>query len=201
MAGIVKREAMAGPVRSKMIAGAMELLARRGLQATSFSEVLARTGAPRGSVYHHFPDGKDQLVAAALDRASALALAFLEHESKADPVRLTQRFFAMWRGVLERSELSAGCAVLAVAVATDSDALLDHTATIFRGWREHLAALLVRGGVPAEAAARFATTLIASAEGAVVLSRAERSLEPLDLVAAELVAQARRLQDSPKGVP
>jgi TetR/AcrR family transcriptional repressor of lmrAB and yxaGH operons len=184
---------MAGKVRTKMIAGAMELLAQRGLQATSFSEVLARTGAPRGSVYHHFPEGKDQLVGEALDRASALALAFLEHESNADPVRLTQRFFAMWRGVLERSELSAGCAVLAVAVATDSDALLDHTATIFRGWREHLAALLARGGVPAPAAARFATTLIASAEGAVVLSRAERSLEPLDLVAAELVAQARKL--------
>jgi AcrR family transcriptional regulator len=186
---------MAGDVRAKMIAGAMELLARQGLQATSFSEVLARTGAPRGSVYHHFPAGKDQLVTAALDRASALALAFLAREANADPVRLTQRFFAMWRGVLEQSQLNAGCAVLAVAVAADSEALLDHTAAIFRSWREHLAALLVRGGVPAAPAARFATTLIASAEGAVVLSRAERSLEPLDLVAAELVAQAHRLRD------
>ena len=49
-----------------MIDGAIRLLAKRGLQATSFSEVLALTGAPRGSIYHHFPEGKDQLIGAVL---------------------------------------------------------------------------------------------------------------------------------------
>jgi TetR/AcrR family transcriptional repressor of lmrAB and yxaGH operons len=56
---------MARDVRDRMIDGAIRLLAQRGLQATSFSEVLELTGAPRGSVYHHFPEGKDQLVSAA----------------------------------------------------------------------------------------------------------------------------------------
>ena len=50
-----------------MVAGAARLLASRGLQATSFSEVLELTASPRGSVYHHFPQGKEQLVKAALD--------------------------------------------------------------------------------------------------------------------------------------
>ena len=62
---------MAGEVRKGMVEGAMALLARRGLHATSFSEVLAATGAPRGSLYHHFPGGKDQLVAEAVDRIVA----------------------------------------------------------------------------------------------------------------------------------
>ena len=61
-----------GEVRDHMVQGAMTSLARRGLQATSFSEVLAATGAPRGSLYHHFPGGKHQLVAAAVDRAGTV---------------------------------------------------------------------------------------------------------------------------------
>ncbi|HTW86264.1 MAG TPA: TetR/AcrR family transcriptional regulator [Candidatus Sulfotelmatobacter sp.] len=184
---------MAGEVRAKMVAGAMQLLARQGLQSTSFSEVLALTGAPRGSVYHHFPDGKEQLVTAAIDHASALALAYVERAAGGDAEQITRRFFAMWHGVLEHSRLTAGCAVLAVAVAADTDTLLEHAASIFRGWRARLTELLVDGGLAQADAVRFATTLIAAAEGAVVLSRAERSLEPLELVADELAAQVRRL--------
>ncbi|HAM27085.1 MAG TPA: TetR/AcrR family transcriptional regulator, partial [Microbacteriaceae bacterium] len=45
-----------------MAEGAALLLAKHGLQGTSFSEVLELTGAPRGSVYHHFPNGKNQLI-------------------------------------------------------------------------------------------------------------------------------------------
>ena len=73
--GAKEREpAPAGDVRERMVDGAMALLARRGLQATSFSEVLAATGAPRGSLYHHFPAGKDQLVAEAVDRAGGVLI-------------------------------------------------------------------------------------------------------------------------------
>lgn len=54
-----------------MIRGATEVLGRRGLHATAFSEVLALTGASRGSIYHHFPGGKAELVEAALDDFSA----------------------------------------------------------------------------------------------------------------------------------
>ena len=68
---------MASDARSRMIAGAARLLAERGLQATSFSTVLAATGAPRGSIYHHFPGGKDELVTAALDATERHAVALL----------------------------------------------------------------------------------------------------------------------------
>lgn len=64
---IVREGRMARDVRARMVESAVELLARRGLLATSFSEVLERSGAPRGSVYHHFPGGKDELVGSALD--------------------------------------------------------------------------------------------------------------------------------------
>ncbi len=69
---------MAADTRDRMIAGAARLLAERGLQETSFSEVLELTGAPRGSIYHHFPDGKDQLIASAIDLAGSNAMAAID---------------------------------------------------------------------------------------------------------------------------
>jgi len=62
-------------VRTTMIDGAVRRLATHGVEGTSFAEVLAATGAPRGSVYHHFPGGKTELLHAALDLASERALA------------------------------------------------------------------------------------------------------------------------------
>ena len=101
---------------------------------------------------------------------------------------MTEAFFDLWRAVLVGSNIRAGCAVLAVTVATDSPDLLDHAASIFRAWRGLIADLFVEGGMAGDAAARLAATLVAASEGAVVVSRAERSLEPFELVAAELLA-------------
>jgi TetR/AcrR family transcriptional repressor of lmrAB and yxaGH operons len=171
-----------------MVESAVTLLAVRGLQGTAFSDVLARSGAPRGSIYHHFPGGKDQLVEAAIELSGARALKALEDIAGASPKAVTERFITLWRDVLERSRLRAGCAVLAVTVATDSPDLLSHAATIFRTWRERLAELYVAGGVTPTDAERLAATVIAATEGAVVVSRAEQRLEPFELVAEQLAA-------------
>ena len=192
---------MSNDARTRMIAGAAQLLARRGLQATSFSEVLELTGAPRGSVYYHFPEGKDQLVAAAVELAGTYALGILERKAGAGAIEVAQHFLGMWRDVLVQSKFEAGCAVVAVTVATESPDLLDHTARVFRAWRARLAALLERGGLAPRVATRFATTLVASAEGAVVLSRAEQSLEPFDLVAADLIARVEAMMPAARPTP
>jgi AcrR family transcriptional regulator len=188
-----EEQPMAGDVHDRMVEGAMALLARRGLQATSFSEVLAATGAPRGSLFHHFPAGKDQLVAAAVERAGAVLADAMEPVAGEPAEAVVARFLAIWRTVLTRSRCEAGCAVLAVAVATNSSEQLSQVATVFRAWRERLAELLGRGGLSSAQARRFATVLIASAEGAVVLSRAEQSLDSFEVVARHLIDEVRGL--------
>jgi hypothetical protein len=80
-----------------------------------------------------------------------------------------------------------------VTVATDSPALLQHAGAVFRSWRGQLAELFERAGLSGKDAAQFAATLVAASEGAVVLSRAEQSLEPFDLVADHLLAQVRSM--------
>jgi AcrR family transcriptional regulator len=187
---------MARGVRTKMVESAVTLLAKRGLQATSFSEVIEASGTPRGSLYHHFPAGKDELVGAALDLAAARALSSLEQLAGESASVVASTFLATWRLVLTRSQFRAGCAVLAVAVATDKPELLEQTAAVFRSWRGRLAELLELGGLSREDAKRMAALLVASTEGAVVLSRAEQSMEPFDLVAEQILDQVQRATGS-----
>ena len=171
----------------------MLMLATRGLQGTSFADVLEHSGAPRGSVYHHFPGGKTQLVSAAIEHASERALAFVDRAKAGSPRELTAVFLQLWREVLTRSRLEAGCSVLAVAVAADTPELRESAANIFRSWRSHLAGLLEQGGLSKGDAARFAAILVSASEGAVALSRAEKSLEPFELTASMLLDQVERL--------
>ncbi len=187
-----------GP-RDRMVDGAVRILARRGLQATSFSEVLDVSGAPRGSIYHHFPEGKDQMIGAALESAGAVAIELLDRKAGAPAVEVAAWFVHIWREVLIRSDFDAGCAVLAVTVETDSPELRAQAAQVFRTWRQRLAELLTQGGLAVHDADAAAALLIAGCEGAVALARAERSLEPFDLVAERLLADVGRLVVTPDG--
>jgi TetR/AcrR family transcriptional repressor of lmrAB and yxaGH operons len=175
-------------VKQRMIERAVILLALKGLQGTSFSEVLAASGAPRGSLYHHFPGGKDELVLAALKAAGDKAMTVLDHLEGKPADQVAQGFIELWRLVLEKSNFGAGCAVAAVTIAAESPVLLERAAEVFRDWRLRLSALLADGGIPEDRAPALAVTLICACEGAVVLSRAEQTFAPFDLVATEQLA-------------
>jgi len=182
-----------GDVRTNMVRGAAGLLATKGVEGTSFAEVLAATGAPRGSIYHHFPGGKSELVHAALDLVSSRALGVMDQMRGKPATEVVEGFLGLWRQLLDVSELTAGCAVVAVTVAGADVDLLEHAGMIFRDWTDHLAGLLVAGGVAEEQARRQAVMIIAATEGAVALCRAERSCQPFDVVAdglMEMVAAA-----------
>jgi TetR/AcrR family transcriptional regulator, lmrAB and yxaGH operons repressor len=171
-----------------MIERAAILLAKKGLQGTSFSEVLEASGAPRGSLYYHFPGGKVELVLAALTATCERALTLLDEIRGQPAAEVARKFVGLWRSVLERSDFSAGCAVAAVAVAADSQALEEGVAAVFRAWRSRLADVLAEGGIPPDRAPAIATTLVSAIEGAVIIARAERSFEPFDTMAAEQIA-------------
>jgi len=186
-------------VRARMVEGAVRLLATKGVEGTSFAEVLAATDSPRGSIYHHFPGGKPELLHAALDLASERGLAAMEATRGQPAVAVVQRFLGLWRELLDRSRLKAGCAVVAVTVAAADDDLLDHAGTIFRTWTERLTELCAAAGMNQESARRLAVTVIAATEGAVALCRAERSREPFEEVSATLLSLAGQAAALPAG--
>src|SRR5580692_7526114 len=126
------RDMAQGDVRTKMVKGAAGLLATKGVEGTSFAEVLAATDSPRGSVYHHFPGGKSELVHAALELVSTRALKVMESRRGDSAVAVVGQFLDLWRQLLDNSELTAGCAVLAVTVARSDPDLLDHAGSFSR---------------------------------------------------------------------
>jgi TetR/AcrR family transcriptional regulator, lmrAB and yxaGH operons repressor len=182
-----------------MVDGAVRLLATRGVEGTSFAEVLEATNSPRGSVYHHFPNGKPELLHAALDLASERGLAAMGATRGQPSAVVIERFLSLWRGLLEYSRLTAGCAVVAVTVAGSDEGLLVHAGTIFQTWTELLTDLCVAGGMEMESARPLAVTVIAATEGAVALCRAERSMEPFEHVENVLLALVDSVNAQPGG--
>src|ERR1700684_300010 len=90
-----------GAVRGRMAEGAVRLLATKGVEGTSFAEVLEATDSPRGSVYHHFPGGKPELLHAALDLASERGLEAMEATRGQPSAVVIEHFLALWRGLLD----------------------------------------------------------------------------------------------------
>lgn len=145
--------------RERMLRSTVALLSEYGAGATSIDRVLAHSGAPRGSVYHHFPGGRGQLVDEAVTTAGDVISGLIEAAvAGGDPLRSVDAFFALWRGRLLDSEFRAGCPVVAVAVETNDDAphLARSAAAVFARWNAALAELFVRHGLPAGRARRLA---------------------------------------------
>ena len=174
--------------RRRMIVSAALLMRERGVEATSFSAVLAHSGAPRGSIYHHFPGGKTQLVEEATRYggdfiAAGLAAALAEE----DPVGAVHRFCQSWREVLGESDFAAGCPVVAATLEGErTPAARDAAGAAFKRWEGLLIDAFERHGIAVARAASLATLAIAAIEGAIVVARAQRSSAPLERVTREL---------------
>jgi TetR/AcrR family transcriptional repressor of lmrAB and yxaGH operons len=173
---------MARETRARMVDAAVVALQQRGLEGMSFTEVLARSGAARGAIYHHFPGGKSQLVAEAAAKHGRDVLARLVDLSATTPRAVAEAFVDFARPVVEASSRGSGCAIAAVTlpVGDDGDELCQVAAAAFASWSGQLAAALSGAGLSAEDAADKAALLITLLEGAQVLSRAAGSTAPFD---------------------
>ena len=185
-----------------MVAGAADLMSRRGVNGTSMRDVVRHTGTPRGSISHHFPRGKQQLIEDAIVFAGKQVSGPLQHlKQDRGAIAGLREFIALWRKTLERSKFQAGCPVLAVAVeqfvndATERDGrpdaaaqgrLLDLADGVFADWQRIMVSALRREGVAPARARRLAALVIASTEGTVAMCRAARSAQPLEDVRQEL---------------
>ncbi len=174
--------------REKMIQSAALLIREHGVQGTSFSDVLTHSGAPRGSIYHHFPDGKTQLAAEATQWAGEYIVAgTVAALADGDPVAAIATFGRWWTTTLESSDYQAGCVIAAAAVEGEREPTVRAAAAAaFATWEDVFSGALQAHGVPASRARSLATLLIAAIEGAVILARATQTTTPLARVTHEL---------------
>ncbi len=186
---IVNGESVASDSRTKMVESAAALIGSQGMNATSFSDVLADSGAPRGSIYFHFPGGKSELARDAMLWTSEQVIAYLRTGSASSASDVVRHFVALFQHVADASQGAAGCAVAGVTIdlPAGDDELLTEAREAFRAWVELLAEQLRKVGVAKKQAREIALTCVASVEGALILCRAEGSAAPFDAVTKQLL--------------
>ncbi|MEU6183572.1 TetR/AcrR family transcriptional regulator [Streptomyces coeruleorubidus] len=178
--------------RERIVAGAADMISRRGLNATSIREMAKHARAPLGSTYHYFPEGKQQLATEAVRYTGEWVARRLRKELEAGPVAGLRAFLGLWRKIVVDSDFRAGCPVLAVSIeeppTNETPAALVAAVDVFDAWESLLADSLREHGAEREQAAQLATLVVAAVEGTVAMCRAKRSTQPLDHAAEQLQA-------------
>ena len=178
--------------RERMVRTAAQLIRTKGVSGTGLREVVDAASAPRGSLQHYFPGGKDQLVSEALLWMGSVAARrvdrVLSNLAEPSPSALFAGTVDLWRKEFVNLGYNGGCPLVAAAadVAATSDGLREVIARAFDGWVEPMTAALVQTGVPEERAGTLATLVISALEGAIILARIRRDTTPLDAVETEL---------------
>jgi TetR/AcrR family transcriptional repressor of lmrAB and yxaGH operons len=187
----MKKERTKGAeTRAKMVSTMAKLLQLRGYHGTGLSEIIKKSGTPKGSLYYHFPKGKEQLAAAALlesgDDFAAKLRVSLSHET--NPARAIELACTTLAQELVDSNFEAGCplATVALEAASHSEPIRLACVEHFQGWQELIAKMLQGSGVEEERAVELAVTALSTIEGALMLSRVRRSTEPLEQVGRQL---------------
>src|SRR5947209_5814181 len=177
--------------RERMVISAALLIRERGAQPTAIADVLEHSGAPRGSAYHYFPGGRTQLLCEAIDYTGEYVATKI---AKADNgLDVLDGLVAYYRKQLLHSDYRAGCPVVAVTVEAGDPAkqvqttpVIDRAAAAFTRWTDLIAQRLVADGVSATRAGELAMLITTAVEGAIIVARASRDLQPLESVHGQL---------------
>ncbi|MEU1981346.1 TetR/AcrR family transcriptional regulator [Nocardia sp. NPDC019395] len=184
-----------GP-RAAMIRSAISLIRRRGVAAVSFADVLNASGAPRGSVYHHFPGGRAQLITEATQVAGERITGELTRALDTPETAAALRALAdaLARG-LDRGDYAVGCPIAAAALGNEPGAVTA-AGVAFDTWRDLVTRKLVQDGATPRRARSVALLVVSALEGALIVARTERNPAALDTVVEELNVLCRSAIDA-----
>jgi AcrR family transcriptional regulator len=169
--------------RDRILTATNELFRRHGFNGTSIKQITLAAQVPMGSLYHFFPEGKDQLAREAIETSGPAYEQLFEliADEAATTSEAITNFFEGAAEVLEATGFIDICPIGTVAreVASTNEVLRASTAKVFASWINALAARLEAAGVPGPEANGLATTVVASLEGGFMLARAARDTTPL----------------------
>jgi TetR/AcrR family transcriptional repressor of lmrAB and yxaGH operons len=182
--------------RDRIVRAASKLLRQRGYSGTGLADIVALSGAPKGSIYHYFPQGKDQIAAEALRYAGRLVSETVTNlctraETPADALRAYGALLAGW---MADSGFMDGCPITTTVLQTApaNAELAEAGRNAFAEWSDALRIKLVDSGLPPERARRLAGLAIMALEGALILARVEASKAPIVLATEEVAALFER---------
>lgn len=182
--------------RGAIVRAAATLFRRNGYAATGINDIVELAGAPKGSLYHYFPDGKDQIGEAAVRFAGkgvVVTLEKLEQEQKT-AAAMMQAYCRLLAGWMAKSGFRDGCPISTTLLesAPQSAAMALAGREAFAAWRMVIARALVRDGFSKIEARRLSTLAVSALEGSLILARVECSGEPIEDIAKSLAVMLRR---------
>jgi TetR/AcrR family transcriptional regulator, lmrAB and yxaGH operons repressor len=177
-------------MREQIILTMCDLLEAQGYHSSGLNQLVKESGAPKGSLYHYFPDGKEGLAAEAIAHSGRYLNERIRQGlmAEASPAKAVQRFVERIADLVESSGFRAGGPLTTVAMetATTNERLNRCCQAAFAQIEAAFAEKLVAGGIAAGRAAELATFITSAIEGGTLLSRTRHSGDPLRLVAREL---------------
>ena len=180
------------PPRERMLHAAVRLISTQGVAGTGLREIVAASDAPRGSLQHYFPGGKDQLVTEAITISGEVAarrvLRLADHLPSRTPGALFAAIAGAWCDIYTRRGFAEGCPIAATAAdsAATSPVLREAARRAMDRWQGSVAEALVGLGVPEHRAGPLALLMLSALEGALIMARSRQDTEPLDAIVAEL---------------
>jgi TetR/AcrR family transcriptional regulator, lmrAB and yxaGH operons repressor len=180
--------------RERMVETTAGLVHRRGFHGTSLNDILEESGAPRGSLYYHFPGGKEELVLEATRQGVAIVTQVLKEvlTDSPDPADGVRAFIEAAAHELRDSGFVFGCPVAPIVLdSPESSALAEVCQEALEEWQRVLAQGLSSARIERGRAESLATMIVCGLEGGLILARARRDIAPLDTVAEELASMAR----------
>jgi len=176
--------------RDQIIEKTCELIELQGYHATGLNQIIKESGSPKGSLYYHFPGGKEELAVEAVSYIGSIVLRRIREnlaqiDDTAEAIRVFIRNIAF---NVEMSGFRAGGPITTIAMetASTSEVLRQECERIYGEWQEAFAAKLQSGGISEDRARRLSLLIIAAIEGGVILCRTGQSREPLEQVAEEV---------------
>jgi TetR/AcrR family transcriptional repressor of lmrAB and yxaGH operons len=169
--------------KENLVRAAMRLFRRQGYASTGLAQILDESGAPKGSLYHYFPHGKEALGEAAVGLAAGLVRELLEQLAvrHRDPQAFLRAYARTMAGWMEESGFRSGCPIATTLLETApaSPRITAAGVRAIDGWIEVIAGVLERAGrSPREARSR-AQLVVAAMEGALLLARIRGSPRPI----------------------
>lgn len=176
--------------RDQIIEKTCELLELQGYHATGLNQIIKESGTPKGSLYYHFPGGKEELAVESVQYVGRMVLRRIR-ENLAEVADAPEAITAFIQNIAHNVALSgyrAGGPITTIALetASTSETLRETCRQIYNEWIVAFADKLIVGGFDAGRARSIATLIIAAIEGGIILCRTQRSPQPLQQVAEEV---------------
>lgn len=176
--------------RKRIIETTAELMQEQGYCATGLKDIIRESGTPKGSLYHYFPGGKEEITVAAIEASGAIFAEALQHciDTEGSVAKGFARFIRDFSLSFEASAFVKGCPIATVTLETASNSeILQQTAQeIFHNWCQIIIDHLLSTGWDEIEARNMAIFIMSSFNGALTLSRAAKRIEPLEIVATQI---------------